>query len=236
MRELKFYTPKDFEGDCSPELMADSLNFDEVEALLSEINEIPVVSITDQAELKLLILELKEREQVLLFYFRNNIIYDNFSELFDRPIQQLQKTISTAEARLAILEAKDNLIGPSNVPSKDWSALKDSLIDKEYFEPIDSKFFNALVNGRYHIVPEKSRRSKWGITMQAWHFCNHLGIKPAEFKKYFIVTDKNGNEKPLNKSSSGGVDLGHINDVLFDFDIKHDKGVEKTKGHKKVRT
>ena len=72
--------------------------------------------------------------------------------------------------------------------------------------------------------------------MQAWHFCNHLGIKPAEFKKYFIVTDKNGNEKRLDKTSSGGVDLGHINDVLFDFDIKHDKGVEKTKGHKKVRT
>lgn len=201
-------------------IQAAHANFDEVEALLEEIKQIPFSTMTNIEEVKLLILELKEREQLLKYYFKSNFIFTNFPELFERPLQELQSIIDLAESKLKVLEAKARIMGNAEEPSKDWSALKDSLMDKEYFEPIDSKYFNALVNGQYHTIPEERKRSKWNTGQTAWHFCDHVGVEYSDFRKYFFIVDKNGFEKKLNKScKDSGIDEIALNDLLKEFGI-----------------
>lgn len=242
MRQLRHYTVNDFkeESQCLGDeaakgayIQATSANFDEVEALLEEIKQIPFSTMTNIEEVKLLILELKEREQLLKYYFKSNFIFTNFPELFERPLQELQSIIDLAESKLKVLEAKARIKGNAEGLTKDWSELKNTLVKDGYFQEIDSKYFNALMNGQYHIIPEKDKRPNWKVALQGGHFCNHLGIEYGEIMKYFKFCKKDGTEKRLNKTSVKG-DTVDINEVLFRFGIEHAEGKTGQRQHKRV--
>lgn len=131
---------------------------------------------------------------------------------FESYIDELKREAGIKEQRESIEDEKPT--------DRDWSECRDVLISENHFEFIDSRYFNAMMNGQTNIHPKEKNRSKWKVALQAWCFCNHLNIEHKDFMKYFYVTKKNGEEKRLNNSCKNELEWATINDTLVKCGIK----------------